>query len=182
MLKDSRIFSRQVLSLVPNKFFELALSLSHQINYQLGAFIRARLIEAMIVGLVVFVGLWAIQFPYAVFLAVFAALANLIPYIGPIIGALPAFILCLVNHETNLAIILMSATYLAGQLLDIFVIVPGVVAKVVNLHPIIVVIAIIAGSQVMGVLGMILAIPVVSAFKLIVVTVYDRLILFRVNS
>jgi putative permease len=182
MLKDSRVFSRQILSLVPNKFFELALSLSHQINYQMGAFIRARLIEAMIVGLVVFLGLWAIHFPYAVFLAVFAALANLIPYIGPIIGAVPAFILCLVNQETNLVIILMSMTYLAGQLLDIFVIVPSVVAKVVNLHPIVVVIAIIAGSQVMGVLGMILAIPVASAVKLIVVTIYERLILFRVSS
>ena len=182
MLKDGRVFSRQVLSLVPNKFFELALSLTHQINYQMGAFIRARLIEAMIVGAVVCLGLWAIHFPYPVFLAVFAALANLIPYIGPIIGAVPAFILCLVNQEPNLIILLMSMTYIVGQVVDIFIIVPSVVAKVVNLHPIVVVVAIIVGSQVMGILGMILAIPVASAIKLIVVTIYDRLILFRVNS
>ena len=70
----------------------MALNLTHNLNLHIGGFIRARLLEAMIVGLVVFLGLSTIvQFPYTAFLALFAGITNLIPYIGPIIGMIPAY-------------------------------------------------------------------------------------------
>lgn len=179
MLRDGRTFSRTMLALVPNSLFELALSISHQVNEQLGGFIRARLLEAAIVGTAVFCGLFVIGFPYAAFLALFAALTNLIPYIGPIIGAVPALLIAFINKDSSLTVLLLTSVYMIAQLIDIFFIIPMVVAKIVNLHPVTVVIVIILGSHVGGILGMIISIPVTSALKITFTNLYDHLVRFR---
>ncbi len=179
MLKDGRKISRNLLSLFPNNVFEMALSLSHKINVQLGDFIRARLVEAFIVGIVVWIGLTILQFPYALFLAIFATVMNLIPYVGPFIGAIPAFIIAIINQEPSLNVLLMSMVYFIAQLVDIVFIIPLVVARTVNLHPVTVIVVFIIGANVMGVLGMIISVPVASVLKLIFYTIYDQLIKFR---
>jgi putative permease len=180
MLRDGRLLSRQLLSIVPNNFFELALNLVHQINQQMGGFIRARLLESAIVGFVVWAGLALIGFPYSVFLAVFAGITNLIPYVGPVIGAVPAFFISFVNKDPSMTVLLMSSVYFVAQLIDTVVIIPLVIAKIVNLHPVTVVIVIIIGSQLMGILGMIISIPVASAIKVTTTAVYNHIIGFRI--
>jgi putative permease len=181
MLQDGHRISRSVLNLVPNNLFELALYLQHRINEQLGGFIRARFIEAAIVGGVVWVGLQAIGFPYATLLAIFAGFANLIPYIGPLIGAVPPIIIALISQDTmafhpmSLSLLIIASIYLLAQLVDVFFVIPMVVAKIVNLHPVSVIVVIIIGAQVMGILGMIISIPVASVLKLTVGAVYDYL-------
>lgn len=180
MLRDGRLITRQLLALIPNNFFELALNLVYQINQQMGGFIRARLLESAIVGFIVWAGLALIGFPYSVFLAVFAGITNLIPYIGPVIGAIPAFFIAFVNKDTNMTILLMSSVYFVAQLIDTVVIIPLVIAKIVNLHPVTVVIVIIIGSQLMGVLGMIISIPVASAIKVTSSAIYNHIIGFRI--
>ncbi len=184
MLQDGRAISRSLLSLVPNNLFELALNLFHQINDQVGGFIRARFLEAAIVGVVVWVGLLAIAFPYATLLALVAAITNLIPYIGPIIGAAPAVAIALISPDAHLAdpiglnVLIVCSIYFVGQLIDMIIIIPMVVAKIVNLHPALVIIVIIIGAQLMGVLGMMISIPVASVIKVTLTAIYEHLIEF----
>lgn len=185
MLQDGRQISRSLLSMVPNGLFEVALNLHHQINEQMGGFIRARFLEAAIVGFVVWVGLQICNFPYAYLLGLFAAVTNLIPYIGPIIGAVPAVLIAMISKEAaitdtaSLNLIIVTSIYFFAQLVDIVFIIPLVVAKIVNLHPVTVIIVIIVGANVMGILGMVISIPVASAAKLIFRTFYDHLTEFR---
>jgi len=179
MLRDGRSMAHKLLSLVPNHLFELALNLSYQINQQLGGFIRARLLESLIVSGVVWVGLFALHFPYAVLLGAFAGVTNLIPYIGPVIGAAPAIILSVVNSDPVTHTTLLGAIFLLAQLVDMLFIIPLVVAKIVDLHPVTVVIVIIIGSQIMGVLGMIISVPVASIIKLTTSEIYNHLTGFR---
>ena len=185
MLQDGRQISRTVLSLVPNNLFELGLNLSHQLNEQFGGFIRARFLEAAIVGMVVFVGLKVLGFPYALLLGLFAGAANLIPYIGPIVGAVPALLVVLLSDtplitaSVSFDLIVVSSIYFIAQLIDIVFIIPLVVARIVNLHPVTVIVVIIIGAQVMGVLGMVISIPVASAIKLVFSAVYDHLLELR---
>ena len=182
MLQDGRALSRKFLHMVPNSLFETALNLHHQLNEQMGGFIRARFIEAAIVGIVVWLGLQVVGFPYASLLGLFAAITNLIPYIGPIIGAVPAILIALISedavftHTLSLNLILISSVYFFAQLVDIVFIIPTVVAKIVNLHPVTVIIVIIIGAQVMGILGMVISIPVASAIKLIFHAFYEHLL------
>ena len=188
MLQDGRKISRAILALVPNNVFEMFLNIQYQLNDQIGGFIRARLFEGLIVGGVVWLGLQVMGFPYAGLIGLAAGVANLIPYIGPIIGAVPALIICLITEEpiitdsTTIDLILVSVVFLVAQLIDVLFIIPLVVAKIVNLHPVTVILAIIVGAQVMGILGMIISIPVASAIKLVFSTLYRHLVAFRGHS
>ncbi|MES2854565.1 MAG: AI-2E family transporter [Bdellovibrionota bacterium] len=181
MLRDGRRVSRAVLSMVPNDLFELALTLQYKLNEQMGGFIRARFLEAAIVGIVVWLGLYIAGFPYAALLGAFAGVTNLIPYLGPIIGAVPAVLIAIISEEAMIAstmslnLIIVTSVYFLAQLIDMVFIIPFVVARIVNLHPVTVVIVIIIGSQVMGILGMMISIPVASAIKLIFQTFYRHL-------
>ncbi len=179
MLKDGPALSRRLFNMVPNNLFELSINLKHQINSQLGSFIRARLLESVLVGALVWVGLWLIGFKFATVLAIFAALANLIPYIGPIVGAAPALIIALINGEGPMGVTLVLTPYLIAQIIDIFFIIPLVVAKIVNLHPVTIIISFIIGADLLGVLGMVIAIPAASVIKVTIANVYEHLVEFR---
>ena len=187
MLQDGRSLSRQFLSFVPNNIFEVTLNLQHQLNEQMGGFIRARFLEAAIVGFVVWLGLQVSGFPYASLLGLFAAVTNLIPYIGPIIGAVPAVLIALISTDAmitdsmSLNLVIVTSIYFFAQLIDVLFIIPLVVAKIVNLHPVTVIIVIIAGAQIMGILGMVISIPVASAIKLIFQAFFRHLTEFRSN-
>ena len=175
MLKDSQKISKHFMLLVPNSVFEMVLDLQYQINRQLGQFIRARFLEAFIVGLVTFLGLSFISFPFASLLGGFAALTNLIPYIGPVIGGVPAIVIALVNHYETWDLIFVIGVYLVAQIVDSGILVPILVARIVNLHPVTVVLLIILGGQFMGILGMIISIPVANAFKVTALAVYEHI-------
>lgn len=176
MVKDGRLALRSVLGLVPNHLFETALSLFNQINFQIGQFVRARILESFIVGIVTAVGLLLIGFPYAILLGLTAGVTNLIPYVGPIFGAMPAFAIALVNGHSSLDVFLVATVYIVAQVIDAGILIPMMVAKIVDLHPVTVIIVIIAGAQVLGILGMIISIPVASTLKVTVNTIYRHLI------
>jgi putative permease len=175
ILKDGRQFSLQILRLVPNNIFELALNLQYQISEQIAHYIRARILESIIVGLVCLIGFWMIGMPYAFLLAAFAAVSNLIPYVGPIFGAAPGLILALINHSTGLMIAIVLAIYALAQIIDMFIVIPLVVARIVNLHPVTVIVVVILGAQLLGVLGMLISIPVASAIKVTSTSIYNHL-------
>jgi putative permease len=175
LLKDGQQFSRELLKLVPNNIFELSLNLQHQISQQIAFYIRARLFESIIVGAVCMVGFWIIGAPYAVLLAVFAAVANLIPYVGPLFGAAPGIILALINHSSGIMMVLIVLVYVIAQLIDNFLIIPLVVARIVNLHPLTVILVVLLGAQLMGILGMLISIPVASTLKVTFRSVYNHL-------
>ena len=185
MLQDGNIFARSLLAFVPNHMFEITLNLRHQINDQLGSFIRARFLEAAIVGGVVWVGLQIMGFPYATVLALFAAATNLIPYLGPIIGAVPAVLIAMVSPEASIGttpgitLMVLTAVYFTAQLIDVVFVIPLVVAKIVDLHPVTVVVMIIVGAEVGGILGMMISVPVASAVKLTFNALYSHLTNFR---
>jgi putative permease len=115
-------------------------------------------------------------------LGFFALITNLIPYIGPIIGAVPAVVIALINHESGVNLMLLTGVYFIAQLIDVIFIIPLVVAKIVDLHPVTVVIVIIIGSQVMGILGMMISIPVASVIKLVSNAVYHHIVDFHPSS
>ncbi len=175
MLKDGHKISKHFMLLVPNSLFEMTLGLQHQINKQLGQFIIARFLEALLVGLVTFIGLTLISFPFASLLALFAAITNLIPYLGPVIGSIPALIIALINGYQTFDLALVIGVYLVAQLIDAGILVPILVARIVNLHPVTVVLLIIIGGQFMGILGMIISIPLANALKVTSMAVYQHL-------
>lgn len=179
LLLDGRDLIRKWLNLVPNNIFELALNLNHQIGLQIGGFIRARLIQTAFVGMFVWIGLVLIQFPFALVLGIVAGILNIIPYVGPVIAAAPALLIALANGGSMQDVLILVSIYVLSQILDAVILVPFLVARIVNLHPVTVILAVIIGAQVMGILGMIICIPVVSALKVTAAAVYKHITDFR---
>jgi len=174
LLKDAHEIRRQLLKLVPNRHFETVYSLFARILDQMGGYVAARILEAVIVFLMVTIGCAALKIPYAIMLGFFAGATNAIPYIGPLIGAVPGLVLAVLEPSVPNQLAYVLSIYLAANVIDTILIFPLVVAKIVDLHPVIVVISVILGSQVFGIVGMLVAVPVMTILKILTQELYSR--------
>jgi putative permease len=172
ILKDERKVRFLFLKIVPNNIVEKAYYLYHQFNTKFGDYIFAKFIEAAIVGTIITTGLVIIGYPFAFILGIIAALTNILPYIGPILGFVPALIIGLVDQNPNTTLGAMVILYVVANIIDLAFVFPLLVSKIVNLHPMIVVVSVIFGSQIGGVAGMIVSIPMVAFIKLLFQEVY----------
>ncbi len=179
-LKDGSRMKKKVISLVPNRYFEMSLNLFYQIDRQLGGFIRARLLEAFAVGFICFAGLSILEIKYSFVLAIIAAIMNLIPYVGPFIGVVPALLIAFVDTGDWMIFFWVAFIYLLAQLFDMLIIIPSLFSRIVNMHPLVVIIVIIVGGQMGGILGMILAVPIYSIIKVTITEVHKGLSSLRI--
>lgn len=172
---ESRNFSSRFLEEIPNPIFEKTYVLFSQFNTKFGEYIIAKFIEATILGTLVTIGLLLIKFPYPFILGFIAGITNILPYIGPVIGIIPAVFIALMSKDPQLSMLGMILVFLIANLIDMILVFPLLVSKIVNLHPIVVVVSVIVGSQLGGVVGMIVIIPFVAFFKLLFKEVYKDL-------
>jgi putative permease len=167
-LRDGRSILRTCVSLAPNRYFEMARDLSYLVSRQLAHFVRGRILEALIVGLVVTGGLSITDIRYAPMLGIFAGVTNLIPYIGPIIGMIPGILIAFADLGVGGQFwwIVILYILIAQVLVDNFILIPILISRVSNLHPLLVFFAIIAGGKLYGIIGMIIGVPIASVIKI----------------
>ncbi|MFC1714720.1 AI-2E family transporter [Candidatus Poribacteria bacterium] len=161
LLKDGERIRRAAMKVIPSKHSEIALELLQKVDRQIGRYIRGRLAESIILSVLTILGLLVLDVKYYLVIGGIAGFANLIPYIGPVGISIPAVILAAYQHGA----VRMVATglFLGGlQVVDNAIIVPLVVGKSVDLHPIVTIFVIFVGGQLLGFLGMIVAVPLTS--------------------
>ncbi len=129
-----------------------------RIGKRMSAWLSAQLFLSAIIGISTFVGLTALRIPYALPLAIIAAVGELIPAIGPTVGAIPALIVAMLHSPWQFWAVLAFAFLL--QKVENYFIVPRVMASKVSVSPLTVFIAFLIGASLLGVMGAILAIPV----------------------
>ncbi len=150
---------RKFLSLVtPDKSRGYVLDLWKRAETKIGLWLQGQIILAVIVAVLVYLGLTLLGVPHALLLAALAGVMELIPIFGPIIAGIPAVIIAFVEGDLTLALLVLGL-YLVIQQFESQLIYPLVVRKVVGLSPIIVIIALIAGYQLAGFLGILLSVP-----------------------
>ncbi|MEE9523384.1 MAG: AI-2E family transporter [Thermodesulfovibrionales bacterium] len=176
MVKDSRYIKKQFILMIPNRFFEFTINLLNKMDIQMGNYIRGQLLESTIIGTLAIAALWTLNVDYFILLGAFAGLINIVPYVGPIIGTIPP-ILASLYATGNLATAgYIALVFVIIQLIDNGVLKPVVVGKSVDLHPLMVLLAVIIGGKFFGILGMILSIPVTGFIKIII---HESMINFR---
>ena len=158
-LKDGRDMKKQLVRLVPNRYFEFSLDLLHKMDRQLGNFLRSQFLDALIFGALSTLLLWALDVRYFLLIGAFAGLANLVPYVGPIAGVVPAVIVSVLETGDVTKALMVIVGYLGLKLLDDVLVQPLVVSRGVNLHPMLVLLSILVGGNLFGILGMLLAVP-----------------------
>lgn len=172
ILKDLELIKIKALSILPADWRDEALDLFKQIDRVLGSFIQGYLLVAAIVGGMTAVVMALLGVDFALMLGMFAGLTELIPYFGPIIGAVPAVCLALLESKW-LAVKVVAAFFIIHQL-EGNIISPKILGDKVGLHPLVVIFSLLAGGELYGLTGMLLAVPAAAVLRVIVNFIFQK--------
>lgn len=164
MLKDADYFKNQFILMIPKTKRMKLIVLLRDIDNVFGKYIRGQIIIASFVGIFTTIALVLIDVKYAFVLGIFAGIANIIPYFGPFIGIVPTILFALLD-STGKALYAAGAFILIQQIESGFL-TPKIIGRSVGIHPIYVIMSLIAGGKLFGVIGLIVAVPTLAAIKM----------------
>lgn len=177
LIQGPDMFKRAV-TFIPNRYFETSIHLLYKISTQLGNYLRGILIEAGVVGGLSAGFLLLIGVDYALIIASVAGLCNLIPYLGPISGAIPAVIVFYMKMKTINSVFLIIGTFALIQFIDNMLVQPMIYSQSIDLHPLLILLAALIGGSFGGIWGLVVAVPLAGILKVIVTQFYAE-IMFR---
>ena len=158
LLKDQELAIGSFYALLPENPRRHARKVVAIINKALGAYIRAQLILMFFVGLLVFLGLSLLGIRFSVILGVVAGVFELVPVVGPLLGAIPGVLVTLATSPSDIVWVVLI--YFGVQLIENSLLVPRIHSNTINLHPAIIMAALMVASETFGVFGVIAAVPV----------------------
>jgi len=173
-IKDSQYFKALVMSLVPKKWRKNAIQIGRDINLVLSSFIQGQLLTALIVGTMEFTGLLLIKVKYSMVLGIIGGIAEIIPYFGPVIGAIPAVAVALV--DSPIKALWTVLLFVAVQQIENGLISPRIIQGKIGLHPVATLIAVLAGGEFLGIIGMIISVPLVAIVKAIFKRIVEEIV------
>jgi predicted PurR-regulated permease PerM len=166
LIKDSDYFKSVALSIIPGKWRKGIIATGKEINMVLSKFIQGQLLTAIIVGVLETIGLFLVRVKYPLVLGVIGGIAEIIPYFGPVIGAVPAVAIALI--ESPIKAMWTVLVYVVVQQLENAYISPKIIEGRLGLHPVATIMVILAGGKFFGVAGMLLAVPVTAILRVLI--------------
>ncbi|CAM3730861.1 AI-2E family transporter [Alicyclobacillus pomorum] len=171
MLKDGKAMGRAVVHLFPKQYRDEVQVILVGIDDTLGSYVRGQMMVMTAVGVLGFAGYLIIGLPYALLMAIFLAVMDVVPYLGPFLGAAPALILAFtVSPLMALKVLIVNVLVqqCEGNLIS-----PAIMGRTLHLHPMAIVAAILVGGEVGGMLGLICAVPVLAVAKVVYTNVRE---------
>jgi predicted PurR-regulated permease PerM len=165
---------KNIKSLIPKKFYNGFIRVSKEVSTKLYSFLTAKIIESIFIALICCFGFYVFGIKGWLILGIIAGFFNIIPYFGPIIGAIPAIIIAYLDNPTLVLYVLI--TVIIAQLVDNFYLIPFMITSKVNVNPLIGIILILAGAKLYGVMGMIFSIPIYLIYKIILRESYIEIV------
>ena len=162
-LKDWSKIKFAAWYITPPAIRKQSISFLRDVEHSLGNYLRGQLIVCVVIGILSTIFLWLIHMKYALILGIVIGVTNVIPYFGPIIGAVPAIIIAAAMGMKKViwvAVIVFGLQFLEGNVLS-----PLIVGKSLHMHPLIIMLALLLGGEVGGVVGLILAVPLLVIIK-----------------
>jgi len=173
MVVEENAMKKIVWSVAPEKHQVYIMHLINRMQRKVGLWLRGQLILSVIIFALTYIGLLILGVKYALVLALVAGLAEFVPYLGPIIAAIPALFLAF-TQDGIMFTLFVGALYYIIQLVENNIIVPKLMQRVVGLNPIIIIAVLLIGFRIAGVPGVILAIPVATAANVFIKDVFDQ--------
>lgn len=164
-LRDEEVFKRGMLYLFPPHHRRRIIAAAEEINGALGAFIRGSLLVSLAVALLSYAGLLILGVRFPLVLALVIGVTNLIPYIGPIIGAFPAWLVAFL--EAPLLSLKAALLILIVQQIECQFIAPVILGRSARLHPLVIILALLLGGKLFGFIGLLLAVPVALVLRIL---------------
>ncbi|MGO0060310.1 AI-2E family transporter [Brevibacillus fluminis] len=166
LLKDMKSIHEGGMLIIPRRYRKHAQALLRDVNDSLGKYLHGQMVVALIVGACAYLAYWLVDMPYPFVLASFVCLTNIIPYIGPIIGAAPALVIAFTISTKTVLVVL--AVNLVIQVLEGNIISPNIVGRSLHLHPLLIILALLTGEAIGGIVGLIVALPVLAILKVVI--------------
>ena len=160
LLNDYYTIQKTFIRNMPNKYFEMTLNILYKIEDQLSKYIRGTVIESIIVGILYTVLYSVAGINYAIVLGLIGGITNVIPFAGPFLGAIPVILVSLIQFGNLNMMVWIIVITIGVQQLDQIIVQPAVFSKIMNMHPLTMFLVILLGNEVLGVMGMILAVPI----------------------
>jgi predicted PurR-regulated permease PerM len=167
MLIDLERFKGNAIGLTPPRHQEEVAYVASEVGVALGSFVRGQLLVAVIVGIASSFALWLIDLPFWLIIGIVAGFLNLIPFLGPIVGGALAVLVALLNGQPWQAFWAVVAFVIIQQV-DNHVITPMIQRTRVHLSPLVIVLALVVGGTLAGLLGVLVAVPITAAVRIMV--------------
>jgi len=167
MLVEAETVKRTFLGMLPEKRREHMKSVLSQLDDVFGGFVRGQMLIALTVGIMVTAMLALFRVPYALLIGVWAGIADIIPYLGAVAGAVPAVAIALLTNGVADAALVIAGFTVINQL-EGNLIAPRVVSRAVRISPLAVIFGLLVGGELFGVVGMVVAVPIVGALRVLI--------------
>lgn len=166
ILMDAPGLRRAAVGLVPEDMREEVIHVSNTVAKAIGGFVRGQLLVALIVGLLSSLGLLVLDLPFWLIVGLIAGFLNIIPFVGPWVGGILGVMTALVAGEVGKAV-WVAVIFAIIQQLDNHLISPVILRYTVKLHPVMIILALLAGGSIGGLFGVLIAVPLTAALKIL---------------
>jgi predicted PurR-regulated permease PerM len=173
LLRDWDILVAKVYNLLPRRVAPTTAKLAGEVDTVLSAFLRGQFYVMLALGCIYSVGLWIVGLDLALLIGMLAGLVSFVPYLGAVVGILTACIAALVQFHELTPLISVAIVFLIGQAMEGTVLTPKLVGDKIGLHPVAVIFSVLAGGQLFGFLGILLALPIASIVMVFLRHVHD---------
>ena len=174
LLRDWHLIIARIHDLLPRSIEPSVVRLARESDETLSGFVRGQLSVMIVLGALYAIALWAIGLDVGPLIGIVAGLISFVPYLGSVSGVLMGVIAALVQYHDGLHVILVLAVFVVGNLLEGYVLVPRLVGEKIGLHPLAVIFAILAGGELFGFLGVLLALPIASVAMVLLRYAHER--------
>lgn len=168
LLKDELKIRRSLLHLVPNRYFEVTLSILAKVELNIGRYFRALLVQGTAIALIASALLWIVGLRGAIAIGIFTGLANTIPYFGPFLGFLAGALVGIAQTGDVSLVPGVALAMALTQLADNVLLQPLIFSRAAQTHPLVILFVVLAGAQLGGIVGMLVAIPLTTTVRVIV--------------
>jgi predicted PurR-regulated permease PerM len=163
ILHDESQVKNGVLQALPQQLRPDVLSVARLVDDVLSAYIRGQLLLVLFVGSMAMVALFIIGVPFALILGILAGVFEVLPYVGPILGAIPALLVALLSNPASA--IWVAVAFFAIQQVENLILVPRIAGESVKLHPALVMVVLVIGNELAGFLGMLIVVPITAIVR-----------------
>ena len=180
-LKEGKKMIGNTLQFVPDRYQPDVKILLSRINSVFGRYLRGQLLMVSLIALILFISLSILGVRFALLLAIFSGIAEIIPFIGPITAGAIAMLVVLTTGEVSFGLTpfqgaaLVALIYFLVRQIQDYLIAPQIMGKIVGLHPLLILFAVLAGGRIGGLLGVILAVPIAAAIRIILEFSLDKI-------
>ncbi|NOR19447.1 MAG: AI-2E family transporter [Xanthomonadales bacterium] len=174
LLRDWDLLIRGIHDLLPRKLEAEISRLAKEVDEVLGAFFRGQLMVMFALGVIYTVGMVLVGIEFAVLIGMGAGLLSIVPYLGSIVGVVVASGAAIFQFQDAFHLIMVLLVFAVGQAAEGMYLTPKLVGDKIGLHPVVVSFAVLAGGQLFGFLGILLALPVAAALNVLVRFMHQR--------